>query len=83
VGNSQYLDKFMANGAVAGLPPLAPNGAGTREVASTSVPHGGLAIAALPPAVEMVSSVNPVFMNAPESLLSSLSVQPVSYTFNH
>jgi hypothetical protein len=82
VGNSQYLDKYIANGQVAGLS-LAPGSTGTRDTTGASAPHGGLSIAALPPAVEMVSSVNPVFMNAPDSLLNTLNVQPVSYTFNH
>ncbi len=83
VGNSQYLDKYIANG-IAGLP-TAPSGAGTRDMASTSAPHGvsGVSIASLPAAETMVSSVNPVFMNASDSLLSSLNVQPVSYSFNH
>jgi hypothetical protein len=83
VGNSQYLDKYMANGAVAGLP-LASSGAGAHDtMASTGALHGGLQIAAVPATETMVSSVNPVFMNAPDSLLSSLNVQPVSYSFNH
>jgi hypothetical protein len=80
VGNSQYLDKYMATGQIAGLP-AAPSSAGTHDMASA--PHGGLQIASAPAVQSMVSSVNPVFMNASDSLLSSLNVQPVSYTFNH
>jgi hypothetical protein len=82
VGNSQYLDKYMATGQIAGLP-AAPSSAGTHDMAGTSAPHGGLQIASAPAVETMVSSVNPVFMNASDSLLSSLNVQPVSYTFNH
>ncbi|HXD01297.1 MAG TPA: hypothetical protein VN048_18305 [Verrucomicrobiae bacterium] len=82
VGNSQYLDKYMATGQIAGLP-AAPSSAATHDMAGTSAPHGGLQIASAPAVETMVSSVNPVFMNASDSLLSSLNVQPVSYTFNH
>jgi hypothetical protein len=84
VGNSHYLDTYMANGQVAGLP-LGSNeaGSGAREMASTGAPHGGLTVASAPAAQMVVSSVNPVFMNASDSLLNSLSMQPVSYSFNH
>jgi hypothetical protein len=76
VGNSQYLDKAMAGGQIAGLPMASGGGGGS------SAPHSGVTIASVP-AATMVSSVNPVFMNASDSLLSQLNVQPVSYTFNH
>jgi len=79
VGNSQYLDKAIASGDGSSVQFA---GAGDRNVVGSSAPHSGLAIAALP-AETMVSSVNPVFMNASDSLLSQLNVQPVSYTFNH
>jgi hypothetical protein len=82
VGNSQYLDKYLVDGQIAGLPTV-PRSAVAREAMNLSAPHGGLAIASLPTEQTTVSSVNPVFMNASDSLLSSLSVQPVSYSFNH
>jgi hypothetical protein len=79
VGNSQYLDRYAAVGDGS----LGP-AAGTRVAEIGSV-KDTLKLAAQPVAADnsMVSSVNPVFMNASGSLLSSLSAQPVSYTFNH
>jgi hypothetical protein len=81
VGNSQYLDKAIASGDDSGVQ-FAKSGAGERNAIGPSASHSGLTIAAMP-AARMVSSVNPVFMNASDSLLSSLNAQPVSYTFNH
>jgi hypothetical protein len=79
VGNSQFLDKYAANvdGSRFALGPEAHN-------AIESKVKGGLALAAQPVSADMMaSSVNPVFMNAQDSLLNSLSAQPVSYSFNH
>ncbi len=81
--NSQYLDKYIVSGEGSDLG-LAPGAVGTRELANNSV-HGGLTLAAQPPSADvMISSVTPVFMNAPDSLLNSLNLnaQPVNYTFS-
>jgi hypothetical protein len=79
VGNSQFLDKYAANvdGSRFGIGPQAHNGFDAKL-------KGGLALAAQPVAADMMaSSVNPVFVTAQNSLLNSLSVDPVSYTVNH
>jgi hypothetical protein len=79
VGNSQFLDKYAANadGSRFALGPEAHNGVDSKI-------KSGLALAAQPVSADMMaSSVNPVFMNAQDSLLNSLSAEPVSYTFNH
>jgi hypothetical protein len=84
VANSQYMDKYIvdAEGSALGLPPGA---VGTHDLADNGVARG-LTLAAQPTSADaMVSSVNPVFMNAPDSLLNSLNLnaQPVSYTVSH
>jgi hypothetical protein len=81
VGNSQFLDKAIATGASPSLR-LADNGATARDTTGSSAPHPGIQVASVP-AATMVSSVNPVFMNASDTLLSQINVQPVSYTYNH
>ncbi len=60
---------------------VVPTAGGAHDVAENNF-GSGLKVAAQP-VVDTISSVNPVFMNAPDSLLSSLSAQPVSYTFSH
>lgn len=85
VANSHFLDNYIGNGGSATLS-LAPGSIGTGELADNNRVHAGLALAAQPPAADaMVSSVTPVFMNAPDSVLNSLnlSAQPVGYTFGH
>jgi hypothetical protein len=80
VSNSQYLDKYIAGGLAPSLA-AAPGAAVSHDLADNNM-HHGLALAPQPVAADvMVSSVNPVFMNAPDSLLSSLNAQTVSY--NH
>jgi hypothetical protein len=82
VGNSQYLDKYIANNGETPNLRIADNGAAARDAAAPGATHG-LMIASMPAAETMLSSVNPVFQNVPDSLLNSLSAQPVSYSFNH
>jgi hypothetical protein len=79
VGNSQFLDKYAAsvNGSQFAIGPEAHNSFENKV-------KGGLALAAQPVAADMMaSSVNPVFVSAQNSLLNSLSVDPVSYTISH
>lgn len=79
VGNSQFLDKYAASvdGSRFAVGPEAHNGFENKL-------KGGLALAAQPVAADMMaSSVNPVFVSAQNSLLNSLSVDPVSYTISH
>src|SRR5208337_2699650 len=75
VANSQYLDKYVVSGEGSGLNLAAgPVGSGSHDLADNNV-HGGLTLAPqLPSADAVVSSVNPVFMNAPDSLLNSLNL---------
>jgi hypothetical protein len=85
VANSQYLDRYLVSGPGADLGLAADTVGGTHDLADNT-PHSGLTLASQPATVDvMASSVNPVFMNAPDSLMSSmnLSAQPVSYTFGH
>jgi hypothetical protein len=79
VGNSQFLDKYAAD-AAGGKFAVGPEAHGGTDGRI----KGGLALAAKPVSADMMaSSVNPVFMNAQDSLLNSLSAEPVSYSFNH
>jgi hypothetical protein len=88
VANSQYLDNYIVSGGGSALN-LAPGAVSTGDLADkdlTGSPRSGLTLAAQPALADtMASSVNPVFMNAPDSLLNSmnLSAQPVSYTLSH
>lgn len=80
VGNSQFLDKYATDVAGAKLAAVGSDG----HSGIDSKIKGGLALTARPVTADMmVSSVNPVFMNAQDSLLNSLSAEPVSYSFNH
>ena len=79
VGNSQLLDQY-ASGTDGARFALGPDA----HIGTDSKVKSGLRLTAQPASANMmVSSVNPVFMNAQDSLLNSLSAEPVSYSFNH